>query len=256
MFFSSKQNFHQKGEQSVVQTLMVALLIIAAFLIGMLWTKVQTMEGKDSAGKNNAVVANDTAPAKEKSAGKLEAVSKEDWVRGNRNARFAMVEYSDLECPFCKRFQETGIQMAQEYGDKVMWVYRHFPLDQLHSKARNEANASECAGKLGGNDKFWAYIDAIYKATPGNNGLDPQKLFDTAAQLGLNAPAFKSCVDKNEGKDLVEADFQSGVTAGIQGTPGVILLDTKTGKTSVLPGAVPFTTLKQNIDAFMAGADK
>ena len=152
----SLKNFRQRGEQSVVQTVMVALLIIAAFLIGMLWTKVQSIEGKGTGtagGGSNVVADTGTAPA-QKSAGKLDPITKDDWVRGNRSARFALVEYSDLECPFCKRFQETAIQFSQDpaYTDKVMWVYRHFPLDQLHSKARGEAVASECAAKLGGND--------------------------------------------------------------------------------------------------------
>ncbi|OGC78225.1 hypothetical protein A2619_02680 [candidate division WWE3 bacterium RIFOXYD1_FULL_39_9] len=253
-----RNNFWIRGEQNIMQMILVGLLIGAAFYIGMLWTKVQTLE---KAGAGTAAVgtgANPTpsagAAAAPTTAKDLDPVVKDDFVKGNRNARFALVEYSDLECPFCKRFHATAQQMMTEYGDKVMWVYRHFPLDQLHSKARNESMAAECAAKQGGNDKFWAYIDKVYEITPANNGLDPAKLPEIAKELGLNVATFNTCLSSGEMKDAVEADYQSGLKAGITGTPGNILLDTKTGKTLLLPGAVPFETLKQSLDSFMASA--
>ena len=97
---------------------------------------------------------------------KMRAITKDDHVRGNPNAPVKIVEYSDTECPFCKRFHPTMNQIMGEYGKngKVAWVYRHFPIDSLHPiKARKEAEATECANELGGNDKFWAYLDRIYE---------------------------------------------------------------------------------------------
>ena len=82
-----------------------------------------------------------------------------------------VVEFSDLECPFCKRFHATMQQTVAAYGGQVAWVYRHFPIDQLHSKAPKEAEATECAAELGGNDKFWAYTNRLMEVTPANNGL-------------------------------------------------------------------------------------
>ena len=100
--------------------------------------------------------------------GNLEAINKvtsKDHIRGNPNADITIVEYSDTECPFCKQFHQTMKQIIAEYGDsgKVAWVYRNFPLDQLHPKARKEAEALECANELGGNDKFWEYTDRLYE---------------------------------------------------------------------------------------------
>ncbi len=108
----------------------------------------------------------------------LDPVTEKDHVFGNRGAELMIVEYSDPECPFCKRFHETMAQVMSEYGKqgKVAWVYRHFPLDAIHSKARKEAEAMECAGELGGNDKFWAYLNKLMEITPSNNQFDASLL--------------------------------------------------------------------------------
>lgn len=234
----------------------VGLLVVAAFLIGSLWTKVQLLEGSLSSEKQIAGGGDGGggAPAVPP-AGKADVapVSDSDHVRGNRSARIALIEYSDLECPFCKRFHPTAQQVVDEYDDRVMWVYRHFPLDNIHSKARKEAEATECAAQLGGEDGFWDFVDKIYEVTPSNNGLDLDTLPDLAAGIGLDRGAFQNCLDSGKFTQLVEDNYQSGIKAGITGTPGNILLDTETGETRVLPGAVPFEQLKSAIDAMLAG---
>src|SRR6185436_7093141 len=85
----------------------------------------------------------------------MEPVTEKDHILGNPNAEVIMVEYSDLECPFCKEFHSTLRRVMNEYGKdgKVAWVYRHFPIDSLHPKARKEAEATECAAELGGESK-------------------------------------------------------------------------------------------------------
>lgn len=174
-----------------------------------------------------------------------------DHIKGDRNARVLLFEYSDLECPFCKRFHPTAQQAVDEYKGQVTWVYRHFPLDQIHSKADKEAEAVECANELGGSDGFWKLTDKIYEVTPSNNGLDLETLPDLASQVGLDKNSFKTCLDSGKYTEYVEADYQSGIKAGIQGTPGNILLDTKTGKTLSIPGAVPYDSLKSSIDSLL-----
>lgn len=100
------------------------------------------------------------APATE--APNAAPVVADDFVRGNRSAQIAMIEYSDFECPYCKRFYPTAQQIQTEYADKVMWVYRQLPLPAtMHPNAQKYAEASECAAKLGGNDAFWKYADKL-----------------------------------------------------------------------------------------------
>lgn len=111
----------------------------------------------------------------------------DDHVLGNPNADVLIIEYSDTECPFCKQFHETMHQVMDQYGKdgKVAWVYRHSPIDQLHPKARKEAEALECANEQGGNDAFWKYADKLFEITPSNNGLDAAQLPVIAAMIGL-----------------------------------------------------------------------
>lgn len=226
-----------------------------AFLVGTLWQKVQNLEsgGTRVTGTTSATGGNSqVAPPAAQTAGEVDPVTDSDYVKGNRNARIALIEYSDLECPFCQRFHPTAQQAVDEYPDDVMWVYRHFPLEQLHSKAPKQAEAVECAGKLAGNDGFWALTDKIFEVTPSNNGLDMDTLPDLAAGVGIDKSAFQTCLDSGEMAQKVSDDFQSGTKAGVTGTPGNILLDTKTGDSQLIPGAVPYPQLKQAIDAMLA----
>ncbi|MBI2018120.1 thioredoxin domain-containing protein [Candidatus Daviesbacteria bacterium] len=181
----------------------------------------------------------------------VEKLRADDHIRGNKNARILLIEYSDLECPFCKRFHPTAQQAVSEYKGQVAWVYRHFPLDQIHSKADKEAEATECAAELSGNDGFWKMTDKIFEVTPSNNGLNLDDLPKLAAQVGLDQNKFKACLDSGKYAAHVEEDYQSGIKAGVTGTPGNILLDTKSGKTIAVPGAVPFEQLKPAIDSLL-----
>lgn len=175
---------------------------------------------------------------------KIRPVSSEDHIRGNPNAPVKIVEYSDTECPFCKRFHETMKQTTVEYGDKVAWVYRHFPLDQLHSKARKEAEATECANELGGPDKFWAYTDRLFEITPSNNNLDPAELPKIAQYVGLDVGKFNTCLNSGKYADHIEQDVQNATATGGNGTPWSIVVG-KNGKKYPLSGAQPYEAVKQ-----------
>ncbi|KKQ52357.1 hypothetical protein A2865_00295 [Candidatus Woesebacteria bacterium RIFCSPHIGHO2_01_FULL_39_17] len=242
---------------------LVPILLVAsiglAFAVGMLWQKVQNLEGGGTtriAGTQGGAAggaqggqpaAGGTQPSFG-SADQVDKLRQDDHIRGDKNARMLLIEYSDLECPFCKRFHPTAQQLVDEYNGQVVWVYRHFPLDQIHQKADKEAEAVECAYELAGNDGFWKLTDKIFEVTPSNNGLNLDDLPKLAGEVGLNQGAFKTCLDSGKMAQHVEADFQNGAKAGVTGTPGNILLDTKTGKTKLIPGALPFENFKTEID--------
>ncbi|MDP3771137.1 MAG: DsbA family protein [bacterium] len=173
-----------------------------------------------------------------------------DHIRGPANAVVKIIEYSDTECPFCKRFHPTMQQAVREYPEKVAWVYRHFPLRQLHSKAAKEAEATECANELGGNDKFWAYLDKLFEVTPANDGLDPAQLPQIAADVGLDRAKFATCLSSGRYAQHVSDDEQDGVAAGARGTPYSILLGPK-GEKLPISGALPFDAVKQMIDGVL-----
>ncbi len=102
----------------------------------------------------------------------MKAVSPDEHLLGNTNARIVIVEYSDLECPFCKTFHNTMHEVVKS-DPEVAWVFRHYPIPQLHAKALREAEATECAWEQKGNEGFWKYADKIFEITPSNDGLDP-----------------------------------------------------------------------------------
>jgi protein-disulfide isomerase len=156
----------------------------------------------------------------------LRPVSPTEHIRGNPNASLVLVEYSDLECPFCKTFHTTMRELMDAYGKNgtLAWVYRHFPLDRIHSKARKEAEAAECAADIGGNTAFWNFIDRLFEITPANNGLDLAELPNIAASAKVNGAAFSECLSSGKFAQKVEDDYQSGTAAGASGTPFNILV--------------------------------
>lgn len=180
-----------------------------------------------------------------------------DHLQGNPDAAVHVIEYSDFECPFCKSFHPTMQQAFDEYGKsgKLAWVYRHFPLDSIHSKARKEAQASECAAELGGNEAFWKFTNNLFEITPSNDRLDLAVLPDIAEGLGIDRAKFEACLsgDERGGKyaDHIESDLQNAVAAGGNGTPYTVVVATN-GKTFPISGAMPYAALKEVIDLALA----
>ncbi len=164
----------------------------------------------------------------------IKPVSGSDHTYGNTNASVKIIEFSDLECPFCKSFQLTLKHIVDSYGGGIIWIYRHYPIGQLHSKAEKEAEASECANELGGNDKFWAFIDKVFEVTPSNNGLDPALLPQIAVQVGLNETKFNACLSSGKYASFVADSIASAQAAGGNGTPYSVVVLAKPLNQNVL----------------------
>ncbi len=167
-----------------------------------------------------------------------------DYIRGNPDADIALIEWSDLECPFCARVHPTYSQLLEEYGDDIMWVYRHFPLNSIHPNAQKAAEASECAGEQGGNDAFWQFIDLVFE-----QGAQRAQYAGYAETIGIDAEEFESCIDSGKYAAKVSAQLQSGTKAGVRGTPGNIVLNVTTGESRSIPGAQPIDSFKAAIDS-------
>jgi len=172
-----------------------------------------------------------------------------DHIRGNPAAPVTLIEYSDFECPFCKRFHVTMKQLMDEFKGQLKWVYRHFPLDEIHPvKARKEAAASECAAELGGNDAFWKFTDRFYELTPSNNKTDIDTVLpQIAREIGLDAAKFASCLASGRHDRRVEEDLQNAYATGGRGTPWSIIVS-KSGKMYPLSGAQLYATVKQLVE--------
>ncbi|MDZ4226132.1 MAG: thioredoxin domain-containing protein [Patescibacteria group bacterium] len=223
-----------KSEYVLPITIVVAGAIIAGavFLVG--------GGSTPGGGGNTEVTAREYDPAT-------------DYILGNPNAPVKVIEYSDLECPFCKEFQKTMNQVMQYYGNsgQVAWVFRHFPLAQLHSKAPQEAAAAECAGELGGNEAFWRYIERIFEITPSSNGLDLAQLPVVAGELGLDVNAFNQCLSPNKYSKKVSDSYAEAIGLGAQGTPFTLVM--VGGEAVTLPGNQPYDSMRAAIDAILVG---
>src|SRR3972149_1309649 len=136
------------------------------------------------------------------------AVSDSDWVKGNRDAKVVLVEYSDLQCPACSSYAPLVNMITEEFGDKIAFVYRHFPLPQ-HKQAELAAQAAEAAGKQG---KFWEIMDLIFvNQTSWAEKSSAREAFVSYAQLlNLDIGRFETDLDSPELKKKIKNDYASG----------------------------------------------
>lgn len=160
------------------------------------------------------------------------------YLYGNAAARFTLVEFSDLECPYCKRFHATPKEIVDGSGGQVNWQWRHLPLDFHNPAASVQAHAAECVGELAGNRAFWVFLSDIFDHSAGN-GQGTSELLRLATDLGVDAEDFKQCMTESRYEEKINEDVAMATSLGITGTPATILTDNKTGKTMPLNGAQP-----------------
>lgn len=236
-------------QKNLFTPILIGGLIVASFFIGMLYTKVQTYEknGKTDPKQNEVVADDNQAQVAENTVGEFLPISSDDHIQGDLGAPVTIIEYSDFQCPYCARFNETMVQVMQDYAGKVAWVYRHFPLG-FHQYAQKYAEASECVAELGGNNGFWKFAEALYGGMTETTTPDDLQSFVTTA--GVDYTAFKTCFDSGKYTQKVQDQMADGTKAGITGTPGNILV-TADGQTEMISGAYPIDQLKPIIDKYI-----
>lgn len=177
----------------------------------------------------------------------IASVTNKDHILGSPDAKIVMVEYSDTECPFCKVFHGTLQKIMDTYKDTgIAWVYRQFPIVELHTRAPKEAEATECAAELGGNEIFWAYLNKVFAATNSNDTLAPTQLPAIAETVGLNVTAFNSCLQSGKYGSLIKLSVDAAYKTGAQGTPYTVIMHGS--KKAVIVGAQDYDTVKAAID--------
>ena len=231
---------------------LVFVLVIAMFFLGSFWTKVQYLE-KGSVQPIAAQQPQQQAPVANNNPVKVSI--DDDPILGDKNAKVTIIEFSDYECPFCKRhFDQTLPQLVKEYINtgKVKLVFRDLPLS-FHQNAPKEAQAAECARKQGGDSTYFKYHDQIFtKTTSNGTGLALTELPIIAKDLGLNINQFQKCLDSDEMKSEVEKDLADAAKVGADGTPAFFIgksNDDGTIEAVLTSGAQPFSVFKTIIDA-------
>ena len=182
----------------------------------------------------------------------VKGIQADDYVLGPKDAKVVIIEYSDPECPFCKMFHNTMITLMADksLSGKIAWVYRHFPLDGIHKKARYEAQALECAGVVGGNEGFWNMTNKLYEVATSNDTLDLSILPSLAEGIGLSREDFSACLADGKMAAKVESDYQSGIAAGATATPYFIIIGPN-GQKIPTTGAVPLASIKVQVQSLL-----
>jgi protein-disulfide isomerase len=165
------------------------------------------------------------------------------FAYGPEDAPVTIVEYTDYQCTFCRRYNRTILpEILDTYQGKVRYLIRHFPLPQLHPSAGRAAQAAVCAEEQG---KLWPYHELLFEQS---QGLSRDGLFAYADEVGLNREEFQGCLDSEASARVVANDIQRGATYGVRGTPAFFI----NGR--VVYGAQPLEAFRQTIDAALAEA--
>ncbi|MBV8137655.1 MAG: thioredoxin domain-containing protein [Deltaproteobacteria bacterium] len=140
-------------------------------------------------------------------------VSERDHISGPASAPVTLVEYGDYECPYCGLANPIVDQIRRELGDQLRFVFRNFPLTEVHPHSEHAAEIAEAAGA---HHKFWEMHDLLYAR---QQELDDQHLAEYLAQLGVPASEVKLALAQHAYADRLREDFMSGVRSGVNGTP-------------------------------------
>ena len=163
--------------------------------------------------------------------------------RGPEDAPVTIVEFSDFQCPFCRRVQPTLAKLQDKYGEKVRWSFKDLPLINIHPQAVKAAEAARCAGDQG---KFWEFRAAIFEQNQVNRSV----LDQTAEQLELDQEKFSACLDADTYADAVHADLKEAESLGLSGTPAFLINGV------LLSGAQPYEQFEQVIERELAKASQ
>ncbi|MEX2145234.1 MAG: DsbA family protein [Candidatus Spechtbacterales bacterium] len=145
-----------------------------------------------------------------------------DWARGNLESEVVLLEYADFQCPACASYHPLVNQLFTDYGDRVKFVFRHFPLEQIHANAEPAGRASEAAGRQG---KFWEMHDMLFENQTAwaNDRNAEEKFVEYAQALGLDVEQFRTDMNSDEAKNKVKNDYDGGYRSGVPGTPTFFL---------------------------------
>jgi len=159
-------------------------------------------------------------------------------AKGSASAPITIIEFSDYECPYCKRAEPSVAKVLETYGDKVRLVFRDYPLP-FHANAKPAAMAAACAEDQG---KFWEYHDKLFTAS----ALNEETYRSLAGEVGLDQGSFDECLASEKHSELIDKDIADASAVGVRGTPAFFI----NGR--MISGAQPFEKFKEIIDEELA----
>lgn len=174
---------------------------------------------------------------------RLDVSVDDDPSKGNPKAPITIVEFSEYQCPFCKKARPIINEILETYKDKVFYVFRDFPLS-FHKQAKKAAEAAQCAGDQ---KKYWEYADLLWEH---QGDQEPDNLKKFAKEAGLNEKKFNDCLSSGKYGEEIEKDIEAGSKVGVSGTPAYFI------NGIMLSGAQPVDKFKEIIDEELEAAEK
>ncbi|MGA1049260.1 MAG: DsbA family protein [Minisyncoccia bacterium] len=239
------------------------LLVVASILLsGMMIASAVLYNGVQSRANNTA---SNTAPQQDQNdpvdARNISVDLSEDtpYLGSKSKSQIAIIEFSDFECPFCKKFHdESRKEIIEQYvnTDKAILAWKDYPLDFHDPLATKQAVAAQCVYEQKGNQAYFEYVDLIFANTKsGGEGMQESKLNELAREIqDLDTSKFDTCLKEEETLDKVKADMDFANQNGVNGTPGFIIGKLENGKLTQgirIAGALPIDTFKTYIDEFL-----
>lgn len=192
---------------------------------------------------------------REKIAKKFEAfanardtMNSDSHVYGNDSARFTLLEFSDLECPFCKKYHSAPKAVVDASMGLVNWKWKHLPLPFHNPVSAIESHAAECVNSLSGNRAFWVFINEAFAETKGN-GQGAGDLVTLAQNMGVDETKFSDCLTSGRFRDKISADIAEANGMGVSTTPTTVVIDNKTGMQIVVRGLQSSDSLVSTIQS-------
>lgn len=180
---------------------------------------------------------------------KVEAPDKQvDRWSGNKDNRYVLIKYSDLECPFCQAIQPELDKLIERNASELSLVFRNFPLTNIHPNARRLAETAECVAKTNGESAFWRFVNGVYTKTIPATVAGEEEL----AKYVENASQVTTCVTSGQGAAKVDRDIQDAFEATVSGTPTFILYDTQKKATKFVQNPGSADGLQQVFEDFKA----
>jgi protein-disulfide isomerase len=169
-------------------------------------------------------------------------ITRNDHIRGPAQAPVTLVEYGDYGCPHCATAHAVVSQVELTFSGRLRFVFRHFPLTEIHPHAEIAAESAEFAGATG---PFWEMHDALYENQPA---LSLATIFMIAAELGLPETSLRNALETGQYRDRVRSDFMGGVRSGVNGTPTFFINGVRHD------GAYDYDSLAEGIQSRLAAA--
>lgn len=226
---------------SIPGAVIVAGLLIASAIMVTGWKSGSDNEVKVEPG----TIEENGAPTAD-AFKNVSPVTDTDHVLGNKDAKVKIVTFSDMECPFCIRFESTMKQVISDYNGQVAWVYRHYPLESLHQSAKPAAEASECAVEIGGPAKFWDFMTKFTEVAENGSG----GKIDVAAVAKQAGVDISSCVGKGKYDGKIAEQMDDANNSGFEGTPYSVVIVDGTPVTTI-NGAYPADEVKKIVDQYL-----